>query len=83
MISNESHHPTVVSSLCGLPVDHIQVPLRPMISRISHHPLRLFLYGPQVSATAKSLHLVFGQWQKDFFVNKSKEEAELEQYFLA
>mmetsp|Transcript_30669 Transcript_30669/g.71662 ORF Transcript_30669/g.71662 Transcript_30669/m.71662 type:complete len:374 (+) Transcript_30669:3-1124(+) len=37
----------------------------------------------KVSAASKQLHLLFGQWQKDFFINKSKEEAELEQYFLA
>jgi len=37
----------------------------------------------KVSAASKQLHLLFGQWQKDFFVNKSREEAELEQYFLA
>ena len=40
------------------------------------HPL-------QVTAASKQLHLLFGQWQKDFFLNKSREEAELEQYFLA
>jgi hypothetical protein len=36
-----------------------------------------------VRAQGQQLHLLFGQWQKDFFTNKSREEAELEQYFLA
>jgi hypothetical protein len=31
----------------------------------------------------KALHLLFGQWHKDYFMNKSPEELELEQYFLA
>jgi hypothetical protein len=31
----------------------------------------------------QALHLLFGQWHKDYFINKSKEEAELENYFLA
>ncbi|KAJ1472306.1 hypothetical protein T484DRAFT_1975621, partial [Baffinella frigidus] len=37
----------------------------------------------KVRGQAQALHLLFGQWHKDFFTNKSKEEAELEQYFLA
>jgi len=37
----------------------------------------------QVRSQSQSLHLLFGQWHKDYFINKSKEEAELENYFLA
>jgi len=37
----------------------------------------------KLRSQSAQLHLLFAQWQKDFFVNKSKEEAELEQYFLA
>jgi len=37
----------------------------------------------KIRAQGQALHLMFGQWQKDFFSNKSKEESELEQYFLA
>jgi len=37
----------------------------------------------KVRSQGQQLHLLFAQWQKDFFVNKSREEAELEQYFLA
>ena len=37
----------------------------------------------QVRGQMHALHLLFGQWHKDFFINKAKEEVEVEQYFLA
>ncbi len=36
----------------------------------------------QVRGKAQALHVLMAQWHKDFFVNKTKEEADLEQYFL-
>jgi hypothetical protein len=37
----------------------------------------------KVRGQMHALHLLFGQWHKDFFINKAKEEVEVEQYFLA
>mmetsp|Transcript_1486 Transcript_1486/g.3350 ORF Transcript_1486/g.3350 Transcript_1486/m.3350 type:complete len:398 (-) Transcript_1486:88-1281(-) len=36
----------------------------------------------QVRGKAQALHLLMAQWHKDFFVNKTKEEADLENYFM-
>jgi len=36
----------------------------------------------KVRGKAQALHVLMSQWHKDFFVNKTKEEADLEQYFL-
>jgi len=48
-----------------------------------HKLIELKALEEKVRGQSQALHLLFGQWHKDYFINKSKEEAELENYFLA
>jgi len=37
----------------------------------------------KVRGQSQAMHLLFGQWHKDYFLHKSAEEQELEGYFLS
>ena len=54
-----------------------------MLQDTEHKLIELKTLEEKVRGQSQALHLLFGQWHKDFFLNKSQEEAELENYFLA
>ena len=60
-----------------------ELTVKQILNDTEHKLIELKQLEEKVRSQSQSLHLLFGQWHKDYFINKSKEEAELENYFLA
>ena len=60
-----------------------ELTVKDMLQDTEHKLIELKTLEEKVRGQSQALHLLFGQWHKDYFLNKSQEEAELENYFLA
>jgi len=60
-----------------------ELTVKQVLHETEHKLIELKQLEEKVRGQSQALHLLFGQWHKDYFINKSKEEAELENYFLA
>ena len=60
-----------------------ELTVKEMLQDTEHKLIELKTLEEKVRGQSQALHLLFGQWHKDYFLNKSQEEAELENYFLA
>lgn len=60
-----------------------ELSVKQMLQETEHKLVELKHMEDKVRAQSHALHLLFGQWHKDYFINKSKEEVESENYFLS